>query len=410
MIPLGIATSLSLLGDLALFTVLAAQRELLVLTLTQVGILLSIHRFIRIPGNLLVGPILDRYGRRRLFVLGMVLAVISTGGYALAIGFWPFLLTRLTWGTAWILINVSSLTIVLDISTENTRGKMNGTLNAWAWGGYAAGPLLGGLLVDFTSFQTAMWVCASLSAVGLGVAAYWLPETRHLNPHYQTNLTLKRKLDFYVFIEDWKTALHGNVAAQRGLILFALTQFTGDGIILGTLTLLIAERLTGGLHIGNNLLGVASMGGIVLMLRSILAGTAGLIVASRSDRNANRIPFILISLVAAASAFLLLANAYSLEIILMGVALGAASAGAIQSTLTAYIGDHTPPEHQGALMGVYAAAGDAGSMLGPALGFLLIPIIGLRWLYTFCAGLFGFGAVLISQKSPKKDREFVNPS
>src|SRR5512136_2374009 len=122
-LPIGLAAALSLFGDLSLFAGLVTQLDVVNLTLAQVGIILSVHRLVRIPGNLVVGYLQDRLGRRGPFVVGMLLAVVSTAAYGLVTGFWPFLLSRVVWGVAWALINVCGTTMVLDHSSETDRGS-----------------------------------------------------------------------------------------------------------------------------------------------------------------------------------------------------------------------------------------------------------------------------------------------
>ncbi len=112
---------LSLLGDLALYTVLVTQLDVVGISLAAAGVMLGVNRLVRIPGNPLAGILYDRRGRRPLFLLGMVLAVISTASYGLVHGFWPFLAGRLAWGLAWTLINVGGTAMVLDISTPANR-------------------------------------------------------------------------------------------------------------------------------------------------------------------------------------------------------------------------------------------------------------------------------------------------
>jgi len=84
LLPLGFAVALSLLGDLSLFATLTTQLDVLNLSLAQAGILLSVHRLVRIPGNPLAGALMDHLGRRPLFVLGMVGGGGGGGG-----GPWP---------------------------------------------------------------------------------------------------------------------------------------------------------------------------------------------------------------------------------------------------------------------------------------------------------------------------------
>jgi len=165
--PLGVAVCLSLFGDLMLYAVLPTQREVVGLSLGAVGIMLGINRLIRIPGNPVVGVILDRSGRRRLFILGMLLGTLSTLGYGLLQGFVPFLLTRLAWGVSWTLINVGGMAMVLDVSTPANRGQLTGFYNAWMLVGFALGPLGGGFLVDTIGFRAAMLIYAGVTAIGL---------------------------------------------------------------------------------------------------------------------------------------------------------------------------------------------------------------------------------------------------
>ena len=74
---IGFAVCLSLVGDLSLFAVLPTHYADAGLTLLNLGLILSIHRLIRIPGNPLAGYVIDRWGRRKPFLLGMVFAFIS---------------------------------------------------------------------------------------------------------------------------------------------------------------------------------------------------------------------------------------------------------------------------------------------------------------------------------------------
>jgi dipeptide/tripeptide permease len=51
-------------------------------------------------------------------------------------------------------------------------------------------------------------------------------------------------------------------------------------------------------------------------------------------------------------------------------------------------------------MGVYATAGDIGSMAGPFMAFSLLSLVGLQWIYLLCAFLFLAGLVLIWRSHP----------
>ena len=126
LIPVGLAISLSLPGDQTLYAVLPTQAQAVGISLGMVGVLLSVNRLIRIPGNSIAGLLNDKFGRRRLFLLGLVLGTLSTASYAIAQSFPAWLAGRLLWGIAWSLLNVGGLTMMLDVTEDHDRGRVIG--------------------------------------------------------------------------------------------------------------------------------------------------------------------------------------------------------------------------------------------------------------------------------------------
>ncbi len=396
--PLGLAVCLSLFGDLTLYAVLVTQLDVVGLSLGTAGVMLGVNRLVRIPANPLAGLLFDRWGRRSMFVLGMGLGTLSTASYALVHGTLPFLLSRMTWGIAWTLINVGGLSMVLDVSTPANRGRLTGLYNTWLLAGFAIGPLVGGFLVDAVGFRLGLLSCAAFTAVGLAVAAVALPETaplvnRKVQPASPPIRQLRRRLHNF-----WGQQV-GSVRAYRSLlmtsVLFLITMFAGDGVILSTLSLLLQERLGQNVAVGGLALGMASAGGLLLSLRAVLAGVVGPLAGHLSDMRFGRWSVIASSLLVGVAGFGLLAFATSPASILLAVALSAVSSGTALATLIAYAGDLAPQGSEGAVMGVYATAGDIGSMAGPFVAFALLSIVGLRWVYLLSATLFLAGLWLI---------------
>jgi len=388
--PLGLAICLSLFGDLTLFAVLVSQLDAVGLTLSAAGVMLGIHRLIRIPGNPLAGLLYDRWGRRPLFVTGMVLALVSTAGYGLVRGFWPFLATRLVWGLAWMLLNVGGLAMVVDVSGPANRGRWMGVYNTWIVAGFAVGPVTGGFLVDALGFQTGFLVLAAITAVGLAVAMLGLPETapqRERSPQGAPAAGAQRWWGW-----DW---LRTRLRAHRGLVqaalLYLILLFTGEGIIFSTLTLLLQRRFGGEVPLDGRMLGVAAAGGLLLGFRSAVSGLSGPLAGHLSDRRAGRLRVIAGGLAAGAAGFGVMAYGPSLGWIVLGVALSAAGSGAVVSALAALVGDLAPAGRPGAVMGLYAAVGDVGSTAGPFLVFPLAEVLDLRWIYLICTAAFVIG-------------------
>ncbi len=96
-----------------------------------VGVIAGANRLIRIPSNPLAGALFDRFGRRRLFLLGMGLGVASTLGYGL-------LRRPALSGDAYPVGHcldpdpaIGGITMIHDISTPQNRGRLAGAYNAW---------------------------------------------------------------------------------------------------------------------------------------------------------------------------------------------------------------------------------------------------------------------------------------
>ena len=398
MVPLGVSVCLSLLGDLTLYAVLPSRRAEVGLSLAAVGVMLGANRLIRIPGNPVAGMLFDRWGRRWLFVLGMALGVLSTTGYALLRGFWPFLVGRLAWGLAWTLINVGGRLMVLDISTDSNRGKLNGLYDSWVLLGLALSPLVGGALVDSVGFQSAMLVCAVLTAIGLAVAVVALPETSPATAAGGQSMVRGDPKGVRRFRERWcamKKVLSVNPGLVTVSLLYLIMLFAGEGVVLSTVSVLLQERFGETISVGVLSMGVASASGALLAWRFLLSGTLSPLMGHVSDTWLGRRQVILGGLAVGVLSFAILTVAESLRAIIIGVTIGSISTGAIGATLAASLGDQTPRGKKGIVVGAYATLGDIGSALAPFLAFALMSVAALRWVYVLCACAFLTGLPLV---------------
>ncbi|MCJ7535692.1 MAG: hypothetical protein MUO57_09175, partial [Anaerolineales bacterium] len=73
LLPLGLGTALSLMGDATLYTVLPTHASEAGITLAAVGIILSANRIIRLFLNGPAGIAYDRSLRRRLFIPALLI-------------------------------------------------------------------------------------------------------------------------------------------------------------------------------------------------------------------------------------------------------------------------------------------------------------------------------------------------
>ncbi|HEX2280185.1 MAG TPA: MFS transporter [Thermomicrobiales bacterium] len=129
---------------------------------------------------LLVGGVLgDRFGRKRIFVLGTVLFSATSVWCGLSPNIEMLIVARAAQGVAAALLTPASLAIIsAAFSDETERGRAIGT-----WSGFTAitaafGPVLGGWLVENASWRWVFFINLPLAIVVVAVALRGVPESR----------------------------------------------------------------------------------------------------------------------------------------------------------------------------------------------------------------------------------------
>jgi EmrB/QacA subfamily drug resistance transporter len=120
----------------------------------------------------------DRYGRRRVFCLGVIVFTLTSIGCGLAPSASALIAARTLQGIGGALMVPESLAIISAAFPESERGRAIGT-----WAGFSAlttalGPVLGGWLVDASSWRTIFFVNVPLGAITLAIAFRHMPESR----------------------------------------------------------------------------------------------------------------------------------------------------------------------------------------------------------------------------------------
>ena len=127
---------------------------------------------------LLGGSAGDRFGRRRMFMLGVVGFAVASALCGLAPNIETLVAARALQGVAGALLTPGSLAILQASFREEDRGRVIG---AWSGlGGVAAavGPFLGGWLVEAVSWRLVFLINLPLAAIVLLVTVRHVPESR----------------------------------------------------------------------------------------------------------------------------------------------------------------------------------------------------------------------------------------
>lgn len=127
---------------------------------------------------ILAGALADRYGRRRIFLIGLAAFGVTSALCGLAPTMELLVLARLAQGVAGALLVPGPLSLITANFEGTARARAFGIWSAATSALTILGPLAGGLLVDTLSWRLAFLVNVPLVLVGLYAAIRYVPESR----------------------------------------------------------------------------------------------------------------------------------------------------------------------------------------------------------------------------------------
>lgn len=121
----------------------------------------------------------DRYGRRRMFMLGVVVFTAGSMICGVSISVGMLIAARAVQGIGGALLIPGSLALLSASFDKEGRGRAIGT-----WSGFTAitsafGPALGGFLIDHATWRSVFFLNVPLAVVVLALTSRFVPESRN---------------------------------------------------------------------------------------------------------------------------------------------------------------------------------------------------------------------------------------
>jgi MFS family permease len=147
------------------------------LSVTRIGVLAAVYPAVWGLGQLVTGPLSDRWGRKHLITTGMLLQAGALALVAAADTFAAWLLAAVVLGVGTAMVYPTLLAAVGDVAHPGWRARAVGVYRLWRDGGFAVGAVLAGIAADLWGLRTAVWVVAAITAASGLVVAIRMYET-----------------------------------------------------------------------------------------------------------------------------------------------------------------------------------------------------------------------------------------
>ncbi|EFV76815.1 MULTISPECIES: MFS transporter [Cytobacillus] len=370
-IIVAVVTALSLLGDSMLYIALPVYWETAGLdSIWQVGVLLSINRFIRLPFNPIAGWIYKHISLKAGLIVAVLLGGFTTICYGVFEGFAAWVILRALWGIAWSFFRIGGLSAVAVYADNNKRGSSMGLYNGLYRTGSLVGMLIGGLFVPVIGLSTVSIAFGFLSLLGLPLMLI-----SKINQDVKTPEKKDRMAKETPFIG--KAGYKASIIVS-GFLIAMLYQ----GIVTSTLSSLIEHFYGENISIWNVVVSVTLLSGIIQAVRWTWEPFLGRTVGHWSDGARGRLPIFIVSLIFAGVVFGMVSIRLPLELWIAVTLLVMAGATILSTILDTIALDTAKTANIVSFLTIYSISQDMGAALGPALSYILIQLeAGFTFLY-----------------------------
>jgi MFS family permease len=341
----------------------------------EIGFLIAIFSLVQFLFNPLLGKISDKFGRRPIILITLLLTSVSYIIFSFAGSFLVLFLSRLLAGFGGSNIGVAQAYIA-DVTSENDRAKGMGMIGAAFGLGFVFGPLIGGVLSSY-SYAFAGYGSAAFSFMAFLFAYVFLTES---NTKRNTDNRIKLKL----FDLDFTKKVLKLPSVSLMMLLFFIIVFSMANIY-GTFAILGYKHYNFTDQQNSYLFGIL--------------GIVGAIIQGGAIRSLSKI-FKDKTLVLSGTLFMMTGlgllpyGGNFAGVALIGGVL-AVGTGILQPTLLSMISKFSPSEHQGGVLGLNQSFAAFARVLGPLWGGFSFEFIGYE--FPFLTGaLFTFITFIIT--------------
>ncbi|MBI9074174.1 MAG: MFS transporter [Desulfatibacillum sp.] len=330
-----------------------------------------------------MGRISDRWGRKKLIVIGLLAYASMSVLYTMAHKAELLIFVRIFHGMASVMVVPIAMAMAADMAPRHELGLYMGTLNMAVMLGLGIGPALGGTIRDHLGMNAAFYTMGALALLTCILVIIFIP------PDSQTRS----------FREDHKAYTVKQIFTHRialGIIVMRFLAASGQGAVYTFLPLLALE-----LDLTSSQVGVILSANIFLIA----------FLQRASGRLADRInPKYLVLAGTFAAGLTVLGMPFVggfFMILILNILMGAANGVSLPGGLV-ITGQLGRTMGMASLMSITDAAWSLGLIVSPILSGIILDLYGLPYVFVVGSALILIGGVAVSifLKDYQPDREY----
>jgi MFS family permease len=343
----------------------------------QVGSIISAFALARFASGLIAGKLVDKFGERLVYTVGIAFVAISSFAAALAQSYEQLLIFRSAGGLGSSMFSVAAGSIILRAVKDDQRARAQSLYNGSFLVGMMAGPVIGGFLTAI-SLRAPLLVYSGLLVVASAAGGFLL----------RNSVLAARPTEKSTAI---KTSMR-DALAMKPYVIALIISFTTAWVIFGM------SRSVLPLFMVEDMKSSASFIGIGFTISAVVQGLFLLRAGRFSDERGRKfsaisgLSFLGISVV-------LLVVTFHPWIFLLSMFIGAFGSAFLSTTPSAIVGDVLKGKG-GQVIALYQMSGDAGAMVAPVILGFLADHYGFRSTFAISATLVAV-VIVVATKLPE---------
>jgi len=343
----------------------------------QVGTIISAFALARFASGLISGKLVDKFGERLVYTVGIAFVALSSFAAALAQSYEQLLIFRSAGGLGSSMFSVAAGSIVLRAVRDDQRARAQSLYNGSFLVGMMAGPVIGGFLTAI-SLRAPLLVYAFLLVVASAAGGFLL----------RNSVLAARPTEKSVGV---KTSIR-DALAMKPYVIALIISFTTAWVLFGM------SRSVLPLFMVEDMKSSASFIGVGFTISAVVQGLYLLKAGRLSDQRGRKFAAISGLIYLCISVFLL-AITFHPWVFLLSMFIGAFGSAFLSTTPSAIVGDVLKGKG-GQVIALYQMSGDAGAMVAPVLLGFIADHYGFRATFAISAALVA-AVIIVATKLPE---------